>query len=127
MRSAKFGVRSECLHSAFCTPHSALAIQVSRLADFAASVESASMNPLILLGASIRAAAFSALRAGFTPYAIDLFADRDLAAVGPAVKISRYPQDFLSALAAAPQAPWLYSGGLENYPQLVDRLAAVRP
>jgi len=85
------------------------------------------MESLILLGASVRAAAFSALRAGYAPYAIDLFADRDLAAICPAVKISRYPNDFLPALAAAPQAPWLYTGGLENYPTLIDRLVAVRP
>jgi uncharacterized protein len=85
------------------------------------------MQPLILLGASVRAAAFSALRAGFAPRAIDLFADRDLADVCPAVKIQRYPGEFLSLLAAAPGAPWMYSGGLENYPRLVDRLAAIRP
>ncbi len=85
------------------------------------------LNTLILIGASVRAAAFSAVRAGFTPYSIDLFADRDLAAIGPAVKIARYPHDFLPALAAAPQVPWIYTGGLENHARLVDRLAALRP
>src|SRR5437588_46110 len=85
------------------------------------------MRSLIVLGASARAAAFSARRAGFEPYAIDLFADRDLAAICPSVKIRRYPHDFLVALAAAPQAPWIYTGGLENFPRLVDRLADVRP
>jgi uncharacterized protein len=85
------------------------------------------MRPLILLGASVRAAAFSACRAGYAPYGIDLFADRDLAALGPAVNIARYPSEFLTALAAAPQATWMYSGGLENHPRLVDRLAAIRP
>ena len=82
---------------------------------------------LIILGASVRAAAFSAIRAGFEPYAIDCYADRDLAAVCPAVKIERYPRDFEPALIAAPQAPWIYTGGLENYPRLVERLAAIRP
>ena len=82
---------------------------------------------LILLGASVRAAAFSALRAGSTPYAIDLFADRDLTAICPALKIDRYPGDFLRVLATAPDAPWLYTGGLENFQRLVDRLAAIRP
>lgn len=85
------------------------------------------MSPLIVLGGSVRAAAFSALRAGFEPYAIDLFSDRDLASACPAIKINRFPQDFLPALAAAPHAPWLYTGGLENYPRLVDRLASIRP
>jgi uncharacterized protein len=85
------------------------------------------MNRLIVLGASVRAAAFSAQRAGFAPYAIDLFADCDLADACPAVKISRYPAEFLTALAAAPEAPWLYCGGLENSPRLVDQLAMIRP
>jgi len=85
------------------------------------------MQTLIVLGASARAAAFSIRRAGYEPYAIDLFADRDLAAICPAVKIQRYPHDFLASLAAAPSAPWIYTGGLENYPRLVDRMAALRP
>ena len=82
---------------------------------------------LIILGASARAAAFSAIRAGFEPYAIDCFADRDLAAVCPAVKIERYPGDFPAALAAAPDAPWIYTGGLENHPRLIEQMAALRP
>jgi predicted ATP-grasp superfamily ATP-dependent carboligase len=85
------------------------------------------MKRLILLGASVRAAAHSAIRAGFTPYAIDLFADRDLAVVCRAVRIERYPRDYAAALAAAPAAPWIYTGGLENYPRLIDRLARIRP
>ena len=85
------------------------------------------MRPLIVLGFSARAAAFSAQAANFAPYAIDLFADRDLAALCRAVKISRYPGDFLAALRDAPQAPWIYTGGLENFPGLVERMAAIRP
>jgi predicted ATP-grasp superfamily ATP-dependent carboligase len=81
---------------------------------------------LIIVGASARAAAFSAARAGFAPYAIDLFADCDLAALCPAVRIDRYPVGFLRALAEAPDAPWMYTGGLENHPRLVARLAGLR-
>ena len=84
-------------------------------------------NRLIIVGASARAAAFSAIRAGFEPYAIDCYADRDLAAVCQAVKIARYPGDFEAALAAAPQVPWIYTGGLENHPQLIERMARLRP
>jgi predicted ATP-grasp superfamily ATP-dependent carboligase len=82
---------------------------------------------IIVIGASARAAAFSALRAGMRAYAIDLFADCDLVDVCPAVKIKRYPQDFEQALADAPQAPWIYTGGLENYPDLIERMSALRP
>jgi predicted ATP-grasp superfamily ATP-dependent carboligase len=82
---------------------------------------------LIILGASARAAALSAIRKGFEPYAIDCYADSDLAAVCPAIKIECYPHDFPAALAAAPEAPWIYTGGLENYPRLVDQMATIRP
>ena len=82
---------------------------------------------IIIVGASARAAAFSALRAGMRPYAIDLFADCDLADVCPAIKIKRYPQDFEQALAEAPEVPWIYTGGLENYPDLVGRMSVLRP
>src|SRR4051812_36466909 len=85
------------------------------------------MDEMIVIGASVRALAFSAIRAGYQPYAIDLYTDRDLAAVCPAVKIQRYPHDFEGALAAAPKAPWMYSGALENYPDLLARLASIRP
>lgn len=85
------------------------------------------MDKLIVIGASVRALAFSAIRAGYEPYAIDLYADRDLGAICPAVKIQQYPQDFEAALAAAPHAAWMYTGALENYPQLIERLATIRP
>jgi predicted ATP-grasp superfamily ATP-dependent carboligase len=84
-------------------------------------------STLILVGTSARAAAFSALRAGFRPFAIDRFADRDLAAVCPAVRVGRDPREFLSAMRQAPDAPWMYVGGLENHPRLVDALARLRP
>jgi predicted ATP-grasp superfamily ATP-dependent carboligase len=85
------------------------------------------MSGLTILGASTRAAAFSAARSGFTPYSLDAFADCDLAALCPAVRIVRYPQGFLRPLAGAPPGPWMYTGGLENHPRLVRRLARLRP
>lgn len=84
-------------------------------------------EPLLILGASARAAALSAARAGFAPLAIDLFADVDLAALCPVVKINDYPAEFVVAASGLPTAPWLYTGGLENRPAMVDRLAALRP
>src|SRR5262245_16673424 len=85
------------------------------------------MKELIVIGASARAAAYSARAAGFAPFAIDLFADRDVAAIGPAVKISRFSGELLRALRGAPQAPWIYAGGLENHPRLVERMVEIRP
>lgn len=85
---------------------------------------------ILIVGASARAAAFSALRAGWHPICSDLFADRDLAAACPATRIApgRYPDglaDFADAID--PTIPCLYTGALENHPAVVDRIAASRP
>jgi uncharacterized protein len=85
---------------------------------------------IILIGASVRAAALSAVRAGFAPWCADLFADTDLTAVDPdAVRLSfdDYPHGFRDILKRAPDAPFVYTGGLENFPDLIDELAAIRP
>jgi predicted ATP-grasp superfamily ATP-dependent carboligase len=85
-------------------------------------------NNLVILGASVRAAAFSALRAGLKPWCIDLFADRDLRAKCPAVAVdaSRYPNGLAALAREAPPGPWMYTGGLENRPRLIRRIARER-
>jgi predicted ATP-grasp superfamily ATP-dependent carboligase len=84
---------------------------------------------LILVGASIRAAAFSSWRAGYEPIGFDLFADRDLRAHASVSMIPRheYPHRLPEYFAQTPPAPWMYTGGLENHPALIDALAAQRP
>lgn len=84
---------------------------------------------LLIIGASARSAAHSALRAGIRPISIDLFADRDLSAIGPASRIESksYPHDFDRLISDLPETPWMYTGALENAPELVDRLAARQP
>lgn len=79
---------------------------------------------LIVLGASARAAAFSAIRAGLRPWCVDLFGDADLARACPVRRIAPddYPTALVDALADAPAGPVLYTGGLENYPGLVERI-----
>ena len=49
-------------------------------------------GPLLIAGASVRAAAQSAVRAGFTVTAADLFGDRDLAAIAVTHSIEDYPE-----------------------------------
>jgi predicted ATP-grasp superfamily ATP-dependent carboligase len=85
-------------------------------------------NHLLILGASVRAAAFSALRAGLRPWCVDLFADLDLRAKCPAVAVdpSRYPNGFIVSAREAPPGPWMYTGGLENRPRLIRRLMRER-
>jgi predicted ATP-grasp superfamily ATP-dependent carboligase len=84
-------------------------------------------EPLLILGASARAAAMSARRAGFNPWAADLFADQDLQAICPTIRVEGYPHGLWAAFEFAPSGPWMYTGALENHPDLIDRLAAIRP
>jgi predicted ATP-grasp superfamily ATP-dependent carboligase len=84
---------------------------------------------LLILGASVRAAAFSALRVGLKPWCADLFADMDLRAKCPAVTLatSRYPNGLAALAREAPPGPWMYTGGLENRPRLIRRILRERP
>jgi predicted ATP-grasp superfamily ATP-dependent carboligase len=80
---------------------------------------------MLILGASTRAAAFSALRAGLRPYCVDHFADRDLAEVCPVERVSAREgaPRIVARARLLPAEPWLYTGPLENHPTLVHRLA----
>jgi uncharacterized protein len=84
---------------------------------------------LLIVGASARAAAYSAVRAGLIPLAIDLFADRDLAAVARCVRVppAAYPSGIVEAADDFPPGPWIYTGALENRHDLVDLLTRRRP
>ena len=82
---------------------------------------------LLILGASARAAAMSARRAGFECWAADRFLDLDLQGCCPAVQVTNYPAGFAEHLASAPPGSWLYTGALENHPALIAWLAAIRP
>jgi len=93
--------------------------------------------PLVLLGASVRAFAQSAVRCGWAVHAADLFADLDLVAVareavavGDAVAgdAAAYPWSLRAAAARFPPcAAWCYTGALENHPELIAAIAATRP
>lgn len=84
---------------------------------------------IAIIGASVRAAAASAVRAGYQVVAADLFADLDLCAIAAATQIDDYPHGFvpwLKSLSPKPAA-WLYTGALENHPDLIDQLATIAP
>ena len=82
---------------------------------------------LVIVGASARAAAESARQTGFLPAAADLFGDRDLRETSNWIGIQDYPLGLIQAVSRLPNGPWLYTGGLENHPDLVDGIAAGRP
>jgi predicted ATP-grasp superfamily ATP-dependent carboligase len=82
---------------------------------------------LTIVGASARAAAQSAVRAGFRVRAGDLFGDVDLARIALSSRVERYPAG-LAAVVSGPQpGAWMYCGALENHPRLVVAMARTRP
>lgn len=84
--------------------------------------------PLVIVGASCRAAATSAAAAGWAVHAADLFDDLDLAEVAVATRrADRYPLGLVAAAAAFPPAPCCYTGAMENHPPILDAIAAARP
>ncbi len=95
------------------------------------NVTSSTSHPtpdLIVIGASARAACFSAARAGFMPYWLDQFGDTDLRAAFPGALVSpgAYPAGLVAALEQAPDAPVVYTGALENHPKVLRQIAARR-
>jgi predicted ATP-grasp superfamily ATP-dependent carboligase len=82
---------------------------------------------IAVVGASARATAFSLLRAGCEVVAADLFADADLARACKVTRIANYPEGLADWLAETRCDGWLYTGALENHPDLIDRMAKIRP
>jgi predicted ATP-grasp superfamily ATP-dependent carboligase len=81
---------------------------------------------LLILGASVRAAAQSAARAGILPICGDLFFDADLPADASGRVARSFPGDLLRVADKARPAPWMYTGGLENHPRVVARISRGR-
>lgn len=74
---------------------------------------------ITIVGASVRAAAQSAVRAGYRVRAADLFADVDLRRIAETRRVDQYPQGLGDVLVDTATRPWMYTGALENYPQLI--------
>ena len=83
------------------------------------------METVLIVGASTRAAAFSALRAGLKPRCLDYFVDRDLMAICTVDRVEA--QEGVAGLErlalGLPPGPWLYTGPLENHPDRVERIS----
>jgi predicted ATP-grasp superfamily ATP-dependent carboligase len=98
----------------------------------AAAAPRADSHALVIIGASARALASSAVAAGWQVDAADLFADLDLCRVARRVVcVAGMQEPYPASLAAAARrfaaAPWCYTGALENHPHLIDAIAAERP
>ncbi|MCH7687157.1 MAG: ATP-grasp domain-containing protein [Planctomycetes bacterium] len=88
--------------------------------------EIVSADSLLILGASTRAAAHSAVRAGLQPVCADLFHDEDLTAVSQVLCVERYPSSLPEVAKKVPNCPWMYVGALENHPQIIAEISADR-
>ncbi|MBI3410951.1 MAG: ATP-grasp domain-containing protein [Planctomycetes bacterium] len=83
---------------------------------------------VLIVGASGRAAAWSALRAGLSPWVIDLFADADLRGQCPTERVESkdYPHGLITAQRRAPSGSIVYTGALENHPSILAELEGMR-
>lgn len=72
------------------------------------------VSSLLIIGASVRAAAASALRAGLSPICVDRFGDEDLRNLANVVSVADRLRDALPAIRSLPRMPWMYCGPLEN-------------
>jgi predicted ATP-grasp superfamily ATP-dependent carboligase len=84
-------------------------------------------NTLLLVGGSIRAAAFSARRTGLQPWGADLFGDADLPLAGRSFQRIADYREVPAGSEQGPHGPWMYTGALENRPGLVEKTARQRP
>ena len=87
----------------------------------------------VVVGATARAFVESAARLGWTSHAADLFGDIDLAVVADkvvrlgATGIAPYPDGIPGVVASFPEAVCIYTGALENHPDVIAAIAAMRP
>ncbi|HEY1188510.1 MAG TPA: ATP-grasp domain-containing protein [Gemmata sp.] len=81
-----------------------------------------------VVGSSARAAVHSLARAGYSAWAIDQFADRDLKRVAACAVCppGGYPGALPELARQFPPGPVLYTGGLENHPSVLAELARSR-
>ena len=87
--------------------------------------------PILLLALSARIFAESAIRGGWRPVSIDLFADSDVRMLGDSIKVTATDFGFSkSALLAvikqlskdAPRPKLIYGSGVDGYPEIVEKI-----
>jgi uncharacterized protein len=82
-----------------------------------------SNDRVLIVGPSGRAAAQMLRRRGIASTVIDLFADRDTTAAAEAtiqIRMNDYPDGVVTAAIELPPMSWMYTGGLENAPDIID-------
>jgi predicted ATP-grasp superfamily ATP-dependent carboligase len=86
------------------------------------------MTTIWAIGASVRSLAQCLRAAGHTVVAADLFNDFDLQRVASRTqRVVHFPGGFLQLADGVQADAFVYTGGLENYPDVIDALAARLP
>ena len=83
---------------------------------------SVSCRRVLIVGGSTRAAAWSAVRAGWTPICADLFADLDTRQIAEIVPVRDFPASLPEDVASVQADGWFYTGGLENQPDIIEQM-----
>jgi len=82
---------------------------------------------LLIVGASVRSAAQAAARAGFEVTGIDQFNDRDLRGCAAVMRVRDFPNEIPRLARRVPRCHWMYTGGMENAPELVEAISRWHP
>lgn len=78
---------------------------------------------ILIVGASARSAAVSAIRSGLRPTCLDMFADDDLQRISETQRVEDYPRGITSQSERISPCRWIYSGAIENHPDIVARIS----
>lgn len=81
-----------------------------------------------VVGASARAAVMTLARAGHSCWAVDLFNDRDLKRIAPCARcpLDHFPHAIPALAERFPSGPVMYTGGIENHPDVIAELSRLR-
>lgn len=83
-----------------------------------------SQRRILIIGGSTRAAADSVRRAGWRPVCADLFADQDLRKTAEVIRVRNYPRSLPDDVRQVQADGWLYTGALENHPEIIEQMIA---
>ncbi|KAA0137877.1 ATP-grasp domain-containing protein [Gimesia chilikensis] len=78
---------------------------------------------LLIVGASTRAAAASAVRAGVRPICVDQYGDQDLHAIARVIPRTSSSEDWLHELAPLAPMEWIFTGATENQRDLIAQIS----
>jgi len=85
-------------------------------------------SAVLIVGASVRAASASAVRAGWKVYAVDLYGDADLCSIADSrtVPHKAYTSGIAAIARSVPPSAWMYTGAIENHSAAINQISQNR-